>query len=278
MSGKKGERLQPNQSNASCMVRRALLQLELSGQLLHTSLSYLPQEEELNSINRQPAQVLRLPEHGAELNHLQHLLTESARTKAGSSWDVQPSWRRRASRRWPNRGAAVRGVRGFEGFGGSKCCAKNICGTPWNFGRQQLHDIYLMESHFTPNIPTLSWSRYSGVGHSRETLGLDTPETLWDCRDSALQAWALGMGWALQGEWALQSSGDRGRLWGCTALRKLGQGDSGVGHSRNTLELGTQGTLRGWHSRDEREEKSSGRGEKLSLKSNNPTPRVGKNM
>ena len=85
-------------------------------------------------------------------------------------------------------------------------------------------------------------------------------------------------------------------------------GDSGAGHSRDTLDsglgtlgrlwgLGISGRLGGWalqghcgvgHSRDERgvdrarrrvpsEEKSSGRGPELSVKSNNPTPRVGKN-
>ena len=31
------------------------------------------------------------------------------------------------------------------------------------------------ERSFTLNIPTLSWWRYFGVGHSRETLGLGTP-------------------------------------------------------------------------------------------------------
>ena len=82
---------------------------------------------------------------------------------------------------------------------------------------------------------------HCGVGHSRETLGLN----LW--------------GWALQGDSGL---GRGKRLWGWSFPGS-----------------GTPGTL--WDSRDERgvgEEKSSGRGEELSLRSNNPTPRVGNKM
>ena len=80
-------------------------------------------------------------------------------------------------------------------------------------------------------------------------LGLGTPGRL--------------LGWALQGVgWALQ-------------------GDSGLGHSRETPGLGTPGSLwgralQGISRSRPGKEKSSGRREELSLKSNNPTPKVGK--
>ena len=61
------------------------------------------------------------------------------------------------------------------------------------------------------------------------------------------------------------------------SLGRLGaQGDSGVGHSSETVWLGTSGVGRFWGWALQGEEKSSGRGEELSLSSNNPTPRVGK--
>ena len=61
-------------------------------------------------------------------------------------------------------------------------------------------------------------------------------------------------------------------LWVGHSMESLGwalQGDSGVGHSRESL--GVDRARR----RVPGEEKSSGRGEELSLKSNNPTPKVG---
>ena len=75
---------------------------------------------------------------------------------------------------------------------------------------------------FTSNIPTLSWWRYSGVGHSRDRLG--TPGTLWV--------------WALQGDSEVGHS------------REALQADSAVGHSRKALGLGTPGTSGVGHSRD----------------------------
>ena len=81
------------------------------------------------------------------------------------------------------------------------------------------------QNYFTSNIPTLSWWRYSGVGHSSNTLrvGRHSRETLG--------LGTLGLG--------------------TLALGLALQGDSGVGHSRETLGwetlgLGTPGTLWGW--------------------------------
>ena len=65
--------------------------------------------------------------------------------------------------------------------------------------------------YFTLNIPTLSWQRYSGVGHSRE-------------------------GWALQGD------------SGVGHYRET-RGHSGLGHFRETLGLGTPGMTLVGHSR-----------------------------
>ena len=118
---------------------------------------------------------------------------------------------------------------------------------------------------------------YSGVGHSRKTLGLGTPGVGHSWETLGLGTPARLCGWAL---WRHSGVGHSRETLG------LGIRDSGVGHSKNTLELGTPGTLWVGHSRDERgvdwarrrvpgEEKCSGRGEELSLKSNNPTPRVG---
>ena len=69
------------------------------------------------------------------------------------------------------------------------------------------------------------------MGHSRDALGLGTPNT-------------VGLG-------------TPGRL----------SGDTGVGRSRSGL-----GAFAGWALPGE--DKSSGRGEELRLRSNNPTPRV----
>ena len=140
--------------------------------------------------------------------------------------------------------------------------------------------IFSQATYFISNIPTLSWQRYSGVWHSRDTLGLGTVGRLWgwallDSWGWALQAggWALGTpgrlcAWALQGD---SGAGHSGKFWGWAL-----QGDCGVGHSRETLGLGTQG-ISATRSRPG-EEKSSGRGDKSSLKSKSPTPRVVKNF
>ena len=97
----------------------------------------------------------------------------------------------------------------------------------------------------------------------RDTLGLGTPGTLWG--------------------WALQPQGDSGvgrtrQTLGLGAPNTVGLGtpgrlsrDTGVGRSRSGL--GTPETLCGWALPGE--EKSSGRGEELRLRSNNPTSRVG---
>ena len=102
-------------------------------------------------------------------------------------------------------------------------------------------------------------------GWAVHTLGVGTPRRLW--------AWALREHSALRTPAKAVGLGKPGRLW-----RLLGtlwgwalQGDSGSG----------AGTLWGWALQGRArsrpgEEKSSGRGEELSLKSNNPTPRVGK--
>ena len=54
-------------------------------------------------------------------------------------------------------------------------------------------------------------------------------------------------------------------------LQRLATPGSLLGYSKESLGLGTQGVSRSRPG----EEKSSGRGEELSLKSNNPTPKVG---
>ena len=77
-------------------------------------------------------------------------------------------------------------------------------------------------------------------------------------------------GWALQGHAGAGHSGDT------LGLVQL-QGDSGAGHSGDNLGVGhrrdtlTPGTLWGWALQ------GTGRGEELSLTSNNPIPRVGNN-
>ena len=86
----------------------------------------------------------------------------------------------------------------------------------------------------------------------QEDSGLGTAETL-----------GLGTPWG----WALQGLGTPTTLWGWAL-----QSECGVGHFRETLGFGVG------HSRDERGVDRARRrvpGEELSLKSNNPTPRVG---
>ena len=106
-------------------------------------------------------------------------------------------------------------------------------GSRWGWALQA--DCGVRHSRETLGLGTLwGWAGHSRVGHSRETLaGLGTPGSLW--------------GWAFQGVY-----------WGWAL-----QGVSGVGHSRESLGV-------------DRARRSSGRGEELSLKSNNPTPKVGK--
>ena len=152
------------------------------------------------------------------------------------------------------------------------------------------------------------------VGHSRESLGLGTPgdsevgrsrrllkrSEVGQFRESL--SWALQrVSWALQGVsglgvstsgrlWALQDSledswslwvahfmqtlglGTPGRPWSWAVFGLLGLGTSG---SWALQGLGTQGVSEVGHSLGE--EKSSGRGEGLSLKSNGPPPKVEKN-
>ena len=123
---------------------------------------------------------------------------------------------------------------------------------------------WALQEDSTPLQTLWALQAVSGVGHSRETLGKTVhSKRLW--------------GWALQGD----------------SEKTLGLGISGnSGHSRETLGLGTPG-VSGWAIRGvlnlcnwavqgvsrsrPGEEKSSGRGEELNLKSNNPTPKVGKN-
>ena len=132
------------------------------------------------------------------------------------------------------------------------------------------------------------------------TLGLGIEEFLtlgWALQgDSGVGGWALqgdsaaghsrSFGLGTQGDSGLglrEGLGIPGRLWGWAL-----QGDSGVGHSRSfwvgpfreCLGLCTPGIFWGWalqgvsRSRPG-EKKSSGRGEELSLKSNNPHRRWG---
>ena len=125
--------------------------------------------------------------------------------------------------------------------------------------------------------------RDSGAGHSLLGSALQGDSGAAHSGDS------LGLG-TLHGDFGVGHSRETLGLGGW-ALRK----HSGAGHSRETLELGSKNTLElgtpghfGVGHRDEREvdwarrrvpgeEKSSGRGEELSLKSNSPTPRVGNN-
>ena len=90
---------------------------------------------------------------------------------------------------------------------------------------------------------------YLVVGHCRDTWWLGTTGTLggWACRDTRWlgTAGTLG-GWALQGQLV-------------------------VGHYRDTWWLGTAGTLGGWALKSA----SSRASTTSSLKSNNPTVRVG---
>ena len=102
---------------------------------------------------------------------------------------------------------------------------------------------------------------YSAVGHCRDTLRLGTA--------------GMRGGWALRGylvvghcrdTWWLGTAGIRGG-W---AL----QGYLVVGHCRDTLRLGTAGILGDWSLKS-----ASSRARTTStLKSNNPTARVGKNV
>ena len=104
----------------------------------------------------------------------------------------------------------------------------------------------------------------SRIGHSRETLGLGTPGRLW--------------GWALQGDSGGGHSretlglGTPGRFWGCALQESLGWELQGVG----APGIFWGWTLQGVSKSRPGEEKSSGRGEELSLTSNNPIPKVGK--
>ena len=67
-------------------------------------------------------------------------------------------------------------------------------------------------------------------GHSRETLGLGTQGDSGD-----FGVGPLGLGTSL-------------RLWGWALQGDSGMGDSGTGHSRNTLGLGNVGRVWGWAS------------------------------
>ena len=118
----------------------------------------------------------------------------------------------------------------------------------------------------------------SGVGHSRETLGLGSPRRPWV--GSGLGAAGRLCIWALQGDsglgspeklwgWALQGDPGVGTP-GVSGLGNSGSLESAIGQSRESL--GVDRATR----RVPGEERSSGRGEELSLKSNNPTPKVGK--
>ena len=126
--------------------------------------------------------------------------------------------------------------------------------------------LWVGHSRDTLGLGTPATQGHSGVGHSMETLGLGTSGTVW--------CWALQWGWALRGlghsraiqglrgqlnklDWALQKdSGEHsGHILELSTWAL--QGNSKVGHSRETLGLGTPG-------------------EELSSKSSNPTPRVGK--
>ena len=114
---------------------------------------------------------------------------------------------------------------------------------------------------------------------------MGTPGRLWGWRES------LSLGFR---GWHSRETLGHSSLW--FGRSRTFEGDSGVGHSRETLRMGTpgvcwrwalKGVFWGWafqtvsgvgHSRESRpgEEKSSERGEELSLKSNNPTPETPK--
>ena len=120
------------------------------------------------------------------------------------------------------------------------------------------------------------------VGHCRDTWWLGTAGTLggWalqghlavgHCRDTWLgTAGTLG-GWALQGHLVVGHCRD---TWWLGTAGTLGgwalQGHLAVGHCRDTW-LGTAGTLGGWALKSA----SSRASTVSSLKSNNPTVRVG---
>ena len=130
--------------------------------------------------------------------------------------------------------------------------------------------------------------RTSPPEHSRVS-GVGTPERLWG---SALdEVSEVGhsrslWGWALQGDSGVGHS--RVSASGSLAL----QANSAIGHSRETVGLGSPGSrefvglstpgslcnwaLQGVSGSRPGEEKSSGRGEELSLKSN--TPKVGNKL
>ena len=136
---------------------------------------------------------------------------------------------------------------------------------------------------------------YSAVGHCRDALRLGTAGTLynWELQGhSALGTAGRLCGWQLQGHSAVGHCSDTWWL----AL----QGHLVVGHCRDTLQMGTAGRLCGWalrghlvaeHCRDTwwlgtagtlcgwALQPGSGRRARttLTLKSNNPTARVGNN-
>ena len=108
---------------------------------------------------------------------------------------------------------------------------------------------------------------YSAVGHCRDTLQLGTAGTL--------------CGWALRGYLVVEHYRDTLRLGSVRILCGLAlQGysavghcrdNSAVGHCRDTWQLGTTGTLGGWSLKSA----SSRARTTFTLKSNNPTARVG---
>ena len=149
----------------------------------------------------------------------------------------------------------------------------------------------------TPNISKFGTPLSFWVGHSRlQALGLGTPGRLWGWHwretlglvlgTSGILLDTAGSFWA----WALKHSRETGVGlhvgWAGVALQE----NSGAGHSREWgghcnktlalrvghLWLGTPGSFWGWALQGASgsrpgEEMSSGRGEELSLKSNNPT-------
>ena len=99
------------------------------------------------------------------------------------------------------------------------------------------------------------------VEHCRDTLQLGTADIL--------------CGWALQGHLVVGHFRDTLRLGTAGILGGWAlQGYLVVGHYRDTLRLGTAGILGGWS----RKSASSRARTTSTLKSNNPTARVGKNI